>query len=239
MKSEESLQKISQCLFDMNEIIRVHKNQQTGEEYKTLHKYFLKEKSKLTDLLKEQAIPLPLSRNYTFLEQGFLITTLKEEDENIERAEALRYLRRALDEVQGKRKDETYITGVENGELKEYLDGLETKNKKGVVGQKTISNTKILSGEAVNLNLRADGLICYQNNIIYIRPKLKTLCEIFIDRPNQLINRDDIKDDLEINSKKTKSTISKYISELNLILKPHSKRKPIVNEPKSGWIFKP
>jgi len=120
-------------------------------------------------------------------------------------------------------------------ELEAILTPEEISNIKNV--SKISSEPKLK--EAGSLNLRHSGVICYENNIIDMRTGLKTLCELFIERPNQLINRNDIEDELGVDSEKLKSTIAKYVSELNKILEPYFKRQPIINHKKEGWIFQP
>jgi hypothetical protein len=93
--------------------------------------------------------------------------------------------------------------------------------------------------EAGKLNLRESGNICYENKILKMPIHIKTLCELFMDRPNQLVNRDDIRDELAIDSSEIKDTVSKYVSALNRILKPYFGQKPIKNHKKSGWILTP
>ena len=120
-------------------------------------------------------------------------------------------------------------------EIEELLTPEEVNEIKNI---SKISREPILI-ESGSLNLRQSGVICYENNIIDMRTGLKTLCELFINRPNQLINRNDILDELGVSSKRTKATIAKYVSELNIIIEPYFKRLPIINHKKEGWIFHP
>jgi len=232
-KVEKYLQKVSQCLFDLKEIVNTQRIAPT-EEYKRLHRFFRDEKNKLFALIETQLVPLEIL-NVSSLEGGFLLDNGGSEFVKKQAEETIKYLIMNLDKIQNIRKLKSEIvTGIEEGELKEYLDSLLGK-KKNILKN---SNEPILK-QAGSLNLRESGNICYEKNIIEMRTGLKTLCEIFIKRPNQLVNRDDIYDGLEIDSRKKKSTVAKYVSELNSILKPYFKRKPLVNDKKIGWIFYP
>lgn len=94
--------------------------------------------------------------------------------------------------------------------------------------------------EAGKLSICEGGIILYDNkNKVDMRTGLKSLCEMFIDRPRQLINRDEIRDMLGTSTKNTKDTIAKYVSALNISLEPYFKRKPLINDKKEGWIFEP
>ena len=119
--------------------------------------------------------------------------------------------------------------------LKELLTSEELEEIKNV----SKISTETIRISAGLLNQRHSGAICYENKIIDMRTGLKTLCELFIERPTQLIGRNDIIDELGVNSSRTKATIAKYVSELNRILEPYFKRHPIVNHKKEGWVFHP
>lgn len=149
-------------------------------------------------------------------------------DQNGNQAKSDEFL--ILYQMKDLRKAQSYKKELEKSLTSEEIKRIENKS--------TLSELPILQ-EAGELNLRQDGLICYKNKVIDMRTGLKTLCELFISRPNELINRDDIFDSLGVNTKKKKDTISKYVSALNKALEPHFKRQPIINHKKEGWIFKP
>jgi len=93
--------------------------------------------------------------------------------------------------------------------------------------------------EGGGFTLYVGGLITYKDKELDLRTGLKTLCEIFMDRPNQLLDRNTLEDNMGIHTRDLKNTIAKYVSELNTGLEPHFGRKPIINYKKEGWIFKP
>jgi hypothetical protein len=88
----------------------------------------------------------------------------------------------------------------------------------------------------------SDGTIRYQGKHLDLRPQIKDLCRLFMERQNQLINADDIREKI-IKASKRKATsfdtISKYISELHKELQNHFGKEVITNQPKDGWIFNP
>lgn len=88
----------------------------------------------------------------------------------------------------------------------------------------------------------SDGTIRYDGKILDLRPQVKDLCRLFMERHNQLVNADDIKEKI-IKASKRKATsfdtISKYVSELHTELQIHFGKAVITNQPKDGWIFNP
>ncbi len=93
--------------------------------------------------------------------------------------------------------------------------------------------------EGGGLKLHEGGAITYKNREVSMRVGLKELCEIFIDRPNQILDRNTLEYESGIHTRDLKNTVAKYICELNTRLEPHFNRKPIINHKKQGWIFKP
>ncbi|MEI6480435.1 MAG: hypothetical protein WCO12_02860 [bacterium] len=93
-----------------------------------------------------------------------------------------------------------------------------------------------------NLIAYDDGTIRYKSTILNLRPQIKDLCRLFMNRHNQLVDSDCIKDEI-IKATKRKSTsfdtISKYVSELHAELQIHFGKTVITNQPKDGWIFNP
>ncbi len=87
-----------------------------------------------------------------------------------------------------------------------------------------------------------DGSISYAGNNLILRNQLKDLCRLFMRRPNRLITIDDVKDNL-IAAEKRKTTpndtISKYVSELRVVLKNCFGNDVIQNQKEEGWYFKP
>lgn len=236
-ESSEYLQQISQGLFNLISIISAYKKSPIIPD-KKLHKYFNKEKEKLTNLLTKQVVKIPLSNSsINSLPASFLLSDGEENFAKKQIEDNLEYLTTSLDVVQSKREYKSSpTTGLENGELKDYIQDFLIRKKTGK--SESLSNEPIVK-EAGFLNLRKSGNICFKDKVINMRTNLKTLCEVFIDRPNQLINRNDIADEIGVKSSSLKSTIAKYVSELNKILEPYFERKPIMNDKKEGWIFIP
>lgn len=88
----------------------------------------------------------------------------------------------------------------------------------------------------------SDGTIRYDGKLLDLRPQVKDLCRLFMERHNQLVNADDIKEKI-IKASKRKATsfdtISKYVSELHTEMQIHFGKAVITNQPKDGWIFNP
>lgn len=87
-----------------------------------------------------------------------------------------------------------------------------------------------------------DGSIRYDGKVLNLRPQIKDLCWLFMQRKNTLVNATDIKEEIVKASKRkatSEDTISKYVSELHNELQIHFGRRVITNEPKGGWIFNP
>lgn len=88
----------------------------------------------------------------------------------------------------------------------------------------------------------SDGTIRYKGEMIEMRGQIKELCRLFMDHPNRLLTRDDIKDNI-VHADRRKSTpkitIAKYVSELHKLLKIHFKKDVIFNQKQEGWYFKP
>jgi len=105
----------------------------------------------------------------------------------------------------------------------------------------SLSTTGTFLGEIVkeagNLKMHTGGLISYNNNHVQLRTGLRNLCEYFIDRQGQLIDRSTLMEDMGIRTDDAKGTVAKYVSALNLALEPHFGRQPIVNYKKEGWRF--
>jgi len=94
-------------------------------------------------------------------------------------------------------------------------------------------------GELVAYN---DGSIRFSKEEIKMRNQVKDLCRLFMEKPNQLITFDDIKDHIIHSNRRgiiSFSTISKYVSELHNLLKVYYKKDVIFNQKEEGWCFKP
>ncbi len=128
----------------------------------------------------------------------------------------------------GDKKEEQWIQ-VETGEIYDF----DTKK----IDLKNI--TEISIG---NLCSYSDGTIRYDGKVIEMRVQMKDLCRLFMERKGQLITMDDIKDAIIKADKRdntSNTTISKYVSELNKLLKEHFKKNVFINQEKEGWRFSP
>ena len=114
---------------------------------------------------------------------------------------------------------------------KEKVSILTYKPSRGIFGE--------IEKEIWEYKLYSNGIITYGDKEIDIRLGLKKILEIFIYNPNQLISRNKIKNELEIYSKDTKDTISKYINLINKAIKKVSKKEPIINHKGEGWVLEP
>lgn len=126
-----------------------------------------------------------------------------------------------------------------NEQLKGFLSTLTPSELLEVQTYPSVKNFGEIIDEGGGLRLHKGGLISYKDKEVDLRSGLKTLCEVFIDRPNQLIDRHELEDQLGIHTRDLKNTIAKYVSALNTSLEPHFGRKPIENRKKTGWIFIP
>lgn len=87
-----------------------------------------------------------------------------------------------------------------------------------------------------------DGGIRYDDREVELRNQLKDLCRLFMEKPNQLITLDDIKDHLIHADRRpiiSFDTISKYVSELHNLLRSYYDKDVIFNQKEEGWFFKP
>ena len=106
----------------------------------------------------------------------------------------------------------------------------EDLQKKGTYLGETIK-------EAGKLKMHTGGMMSYDNSPIYLRTGLRNLCEVFIDRPEQMLNRDELEEGIGIHTRDKKSTVAKYVSALNSSLEPFFKKKPITNYKKRRLDF--
>lgn len=98
---------------------------------------------------------------------------------------------------------------------------------------------EITIGKLVAYN---DGSIKFGGEEIIMRNQIKDLCRLFMEKPNQLLTYDDIKDHLihaDRRSTVSFTTISKYVSELRNSLKKRFEKNVITNQKEEGWFFKP
>jgi len=108
----------------------------------------------------------------------------------------------------------------------------------------TLLLTKNLKPELIagDLTSYSDGTIRYKDIILPLRGQLKDLCRMLMRNPKRLLTRDDIKENI-INADKrktvSKTTISKYVSELRNSLKVHFKKDVICSQKDEGWYFDP
>lgn len=92
------------------------------------------------------------------------------------------------------------------------------------------------------LALFNDGTIRYDGEIIPLRMQLKSLCTLFLRKPNRLIEYEEIKNEIIRADRRTSvsyKTISKYISELNSSLEIRFGKKIFFNSKGEGWYFRP
>lgn len=96
--------------------------------------------------------------------------------------------------------------------------------------------------EIGKLSAYNDGSVRYNGNEIKMRNQIKDLCRLFMEKPNQLLTYDDIKDHIIHANRRgmiTHTTISKYVSELHNSLNFHYKKRVVFNQKNEGWYFKP
>lgn len=125
----------------------------------------------------------------------------------------------------------TKLTAYENT-LLSFLNDEEIKNLqvKGSYLGKVLMN-------AGDFNIHEGGLISYKNQAIHMRTGLRNLCEIFIERPNQLLDRSTLEEGMGIRTRDSKGTVAKYVSALNIILSKFVGTAPIVSFKKEGWTL--
>lgn len=126
--------------------------------------------------------------------------------------------------------------------------GLTAKNAGKSKAPKPVKDTLLLTKnlkpdiDAGDLTSYSDGTIRYKGTILTLRGQLKDLCRMFMRNPKRLLTRDDIKENIiDANKRKTvsKTTISKYVSELRNSLKVHFKKDVIYSQKDEGWYFDP
>lgn len=96
--------------------------------------------------------------------------------------------------------------------------------------------------EVSGLAVYSDGNIRFKGEALEMRGQLKELLREFVLHPDRLINIDDIKDkiiDADKREDTSADTISKYVSELRRIMRPHFKKDIFPNDKKTGWRFNP
>ena len=126
--------------------------------------------------------------------------------------------------------------------------GLKAKNAGKTKASKPIKDTLLLTKnlkpdiDAGDLTSYSDGTIRYKGIILPLRGQLKDLCRMFMRNPRRLLTRDDIKENIiDADKRKTisKTSISKYVSELRNSLKVHFKKDVIYSQKDEGWYFDP
>lgn len=126
--------------------------------------------------------------------------------------------------------------------------GLIAKNVGKAKVSKPIKDTLLLTKnlkpdlDAGDLKSYSDGTIRYKDTILPLRGQLKDLCRMFMRNPKRLLTRDDIKENIiDADKRKTisKTSISKYVSELRNSLKVHFKKDVIYSQKDEGWYFDP
>ena len=85
-----------------------------------------------------------------------------------------------------------------------------------------------------------DGGIYFKKQLIKMRPEIQNLCILFMKHYKELVDYTVIKDEL-IDANKRSSTgfknITKYVSELHILLRKHFKKDIIFNHEKTAYIF--
>lgn len=126
----ENLQKISQCLYNINKILKAYLIEPV-EIDKKLNRFYLQEKSKLSELLNTKLIPsLSIDDPDLLLAKDLIFNNGETRllREQIEQAQ--NYLSKGLGEVEELRMGDTIsTTGIEEGGLKKYLEIYLTKKK--------------------------------------------------------------------------------------------------------------
>ena len=113
--------------------------------------------------------------------------------------------------------------------------------KKGLL-EANNSNVKLMAREITvgQLSYGKDGAIRFKNKPIEMRYQLRTLCVLFMDNHDKFLSYDNIKDETIPSSKRLAisfKTITKYVSELQVLLRQYFKKKVIFNQGKEGYIF--
>ncbi len=266
--TEKYLQKVSQCLYDMKAIIEAYEIEPI-EDSKSLYKFYLIEQEKLSELLDSKTVPLTIKTPDMFSADFLLDKKITESIKKTIR-EILDYTRKGLGEVEFKRTHNSVPTsaihtGVEEGELKDYLEKFLSE-KKSKINLEKISNKlntfklKSLKNENDFFNDFEDaGLITFKeygqfklfinNEVTYeskktfkLEPQLWKLLHIFLEHPNKMLNLDFIIYLLDNQKAVTTNSYKKYISKLQKVLKSETKKLWIENqrgsEGTSGWLFK-
>jgi len=136
-KVEKYLQKVSQCLYNIGEIIDAHYTEPIEIE-KELGSFYWREKEKLSELIKTHTVELNMLDPNIPLADNLLFSKSETENSKEKIEKARDFLSDALTEVEKKRKHKNKTTGIEEGELKEYLK--KYLNKKQNNDNKNSSN---------------------------------------------------------------------------------------------------
>ena len=124
------------------------------------------------------------------------------------------------------------------------MNAAKGKKPARVAIKDTLLMTKNLEPEleVIGLASYSDGTIRYKDVILPLRGQIKDLCRMFMRNPKRLLTRDDIKENIIAADKRkavSKTTISKYVSELRNSLKVHFKKDVIYSQKDEGWYFDP
>lgn len=104
------------------------------------------------------------------------------------------------------------------------------------------SNIKLMAQEITvgQLSYGLDGTIRFRDKPIKMRYQLKSLCVLFMSKNKELVDYSTIQEEIISTHKRSKinfKTITKYASELQVLLRKCIKKKVIFNQGKEGYIF--
>lgn len=130
LKTEQYLQKISQCLYDITEIINAHIIEPIKID-KELDKFYFIERNKLIKLTEERVVVLDIIELNNNLPDSLIFNNNGTELLKKQTESALNYLSIISSKIQHKRdfSSSKPTTGIENGGLKKYLEKLLNKSK--------------------------------------------------------------------------------------------------------------
>jgi len=84
------------------------------------------------------------------------------------------------------------------------------------------------------------GDIYFKKKLLKLRSQLKTLCILFMENHEELVDYSTIRDELTSAKKRPNANpknINKYVSELHKLLRGHFKKNVIFTHEKEGYIF--
>ena len=241
LETEQYLQKVSQCLHNINEIINAFVIKPIKLD-KELDKFYVIERNKLIKLIKEHVGVLDVKELNKYLSDNLVFHNNGTELLKKQTDDSLNYLSIISSKLQHQRDLGSLIphTGIEEGPLKDFLE--KYLSKKNLNEGK---NTNNLTTKIKNSNKITVGPFMYENEIVYynnsiiekLSPQAVKLCYLFFINKDKFISYENIQSELSDSDYITKENMQKVISKVRSILKSKTHKNLINNMPGKGYSF--